>query len=131
MQVGALSGTLERFQEVHERMSQQQRALEAIEDAAERLELLITLFQQNRAAATASATHSFQNINLEVGKDLTQAAGDIVEGRDAIPAASRGVSSSATFTNTGVRVGGRVKQAGGSVYTGAEPEAGGNSSAPD
>ena len=95
MQVGALSGTLERFQEVHERMSQQQRALEAIEDAAERLELLITLFQQNRAAATASATHSFQNINLEVGKDLTQAAGDIVEGRDAIPAASRGALDTA------------------------------------
>jgi signal transduction histidine kinase len=131
MQVGALSGTLERFQEVHERLGQQQQALVAIEDAAERLENLITQFQQASVAARAGATHSFQNINLEVGRDLTQAAGNIVEGRDVIPAASPGVGSSATFTNTGVRVGGSVKQAGGSVYTGANPRADDDSSTPD
>ncbi|HYO59076.1 hypothetical protein [Archangium sp.] len=130
-QVGALSGTLERFQEVHERLGQQQRALEALEEAAERLEALITRFQQARAAAVAGATHFFQNINLEVGENLTQAAGDIVEGRDAIPAARRGSNSSVTFTNTGVRVHGSVKQAGGSIYTGAEPRAGDDSSVPE
>ncbi|MFY0572299.1 hypothetical protein ACN28E_51860 [Archangium lansingense] len=131
MQVGALSGTLERFQEVHERLGHHQQSLEALEDAAERLENLITQFQQARVAAKTGTTHSFQNINLEVGRDLTQAAGDIVEGRGEIPAASRGVGSSATFNNTGVRVGGSVKQAGGSVYTGAEPRTGSDSSTPD
>lgn len=113
MQVEALSGKLERLQEVREHLTEQHRALEALEGAAERLEELITQLQQARAAA-AGATVSFQNTDVDA-QQLMQAGGDIIEGRGPAPSTSRSTGTSVSFGNNRVRAH-AISQAGGSIY---------------
>ena len=125
-QVGVLSGKLERFDEVSGLLTQHQKALEAHEAVAKRLEARILQLQEAQAAASApEAITSFHNMNLEVGANLSQAAGNITQGRGFASVTSPDASSPVSFTNTNVKVQGSVNQAGGSIHTDTAPRSDG------
>lgn len=116
-----LSQSVERLPELMARFAQPPNALEALQGAAERLEVLIANLHQAHATPQATPAVSFTNEDLEVGGTLSQAGGDLVDGRDVLPPAGPQPPSSAGFTNTRVRVQGDVNQAAGSIVKGPPP----------
>jgi hypothetical protein len=119
-QASTQHGQLERLPEVLARLATQQNTLEMIQQSAERLEALITQLHQARATPGGGTTVVFQNDSLDVEGRLSQAAGDIVEGRTEVPTASRNSGTSVVFNNTRVKAR-EVDQAGGSIYRGSAP----------
>ncbi|HYH95755.1 hypothetical protein [Hyalangium sp.] len=119
---GTLSQTVERLPELMARFAQPPNALEALQGSAERLEVLIAQFQQTRAMPQATAPAiSFENEDLHVGGSLSQAGGDIVEGRETVPPSGPPPLSSAMFKNKQVQVRGDVHQAAGNIVRGQPP----------
>lgn len=120
-QMAALQQHLDRVPEVLAQLQDQARAAAALAAAIEPLQELLDELRAaiQRLDNDSPGAVTFTNLDMDIGGDFDQAAGDVHRGAavsNPAPADPRPPARPVSFNNQGVKVKGNVTQAGGNIY---------------